>query len=102
MLDHVDITNIIVALMGSGVWVFILERIRERMNKKTADKKMLIGLAHDRIYSLCEKYLERGTVSIDELENLDYLYQPYKELGGNGTGERLYEAVNRLPKKTEN
>lgn len=91
------VTNIIVALLGSGVWVFLLELIKSKTASKSTHKQMLIGLAHDRIYSQCDKYLKRGYVTLDELENLEYLYNPYKGLGGNGTGERLYEAVNRLP-----
>lgn len=92
-----NITPIIVAFLGSGIWTVILEFIRQRATKKTADKQMLLGLGHDRIFSLCEQYLERGYVTLDELENLEYIFNPYKELGGNGTGERLYEAVNKLP-----
>ena len=55
------------------------------------------GLAHDRIVSLGMVYIERGWITKDEYENLrDYLYEPYKALGGNGSAKRVMEGVNRL------
>lgn len=36
----------------------------------------------------------------DDYENLhDYLYLPYKKLGGNGTAEKIMKEVERLPLK---
>lgn len=37
------------------------------------------------------RILEQGWISIDDLENLEYLWRGYRELGGNGTGETLYK-----------
>lgn len=91
------IIPVLVALAGSGIWVALFDYLKTRSNKQSADKQMLLGLGHDRIYNLCEIYLNRGYVTLDELENLEYIYKPYKMLGGNGTGERLYEQVNALP-----
>jgi hypothetical protein len=49
------------------------------------------------------EYIERGWISRDEYENLhDYLYKPYKELGGNGSAERVMQEVNKLPIKNNN
>lgn len=90
-------TQILVALIGSGVWVSLIELLKEKINRKSADKQMILGLGHDRLYQLCEHYIDRGYVTVDELENLEYLYVPYKKLGGNGTGERLFNQVNSLP-----
>jgi hypothetical protein len=42
-------------------------------------------------------FIARGWASLDDRENLEYLYKPYKALGGNGTGENLYQAVQKLP-----
>ena len=59
---------------------------------------MLIGLGHDRIIYLGLCYIERGWVTQDEYENLnDYLYDPYSQLGGNGSAKKIIEEVNKLP-----
>lgn len=62
--------------------------------------EMLLGLAHDRIVYLGSKYLEQGSITMQELDDFNqYLYEPYAELGGNGTGKMIWERVNALPVK---
>lgn len=90
--------DIIVTIIGSVIassafWEFLIKK-SEKNDVKT---KMLVGLAHDRITYLGMKYIERGWVSQDEYENLyNYLYSPYKELGGNGSAERVMNEVKKL------
>lgn len=84
-------------LASSGLWA-ILSKMLE---KKSIESKMLLGLAHDRIIFIGMKYIERGWITKDEYENLhDYLYVPYKKMGGNGSAERVMLEVNKLPLKT--
>ena len=61
---------------------------------------MILGLGHIKIIEVCEKYIERGYITQEEYDSLyNYLYTPYKELGGNGTAERLVQEVKQLPIK---
>lgn len=94
------VVTIMISVLGSsGLWAFL----QKRADKKDAKNLMLLGLGHDRIIDLCEKYITRGWLSHDEYENLyEYLYKPYKEMGGNGTAERLMEEVKKLPVKPNN
>lgn len=87
--------TIIVSVIGSsGLWAF-LTSVSE---KRSAKSQMILGLGHDRIIVLCESYIKRGWLTHDEYENLyEYLYKPYKLMGGNGTAERLIEEVKKLP-----
>lgn len=81
-------------LASSGLWAF-LTRIADKKDVKT---EMLVGLAHDRILYLGMNYVERGYITQDEYENLhDYLFTPYKKLGGNGSAARVMREVNKLP-----
>ena len=91
------VITIIVAVLGSnGLWTFI----QSKMYSKDARAKMILGLGHDRIIYLCDEYIQRGWLTHDEYENLyEYLYKPYKDMGGNGTAERLMEEVKKLPIK---
>ena len=58
---------------------------------------MLLGLGHDKIMYLGMKYVERGYITRSEYENLvEYLYKPYKKMGGNGVAERLMREVDKL------
>ena len=78
---------------SSGLWALIMKR----QEKKDIKSRMLLGLAHDRIMDLGQKYIERGKITYDEYENLEkYLYEPYIEMGGNGSAKRIMEEVNKL------
>ena len=48
-------------------------------------------------WCVCSFFIARGWASLEDRENLEYLYRPYKALGGNGTGETLYHTVEKLP-----
>ena len=68
------VVPIVAAIFAStGFWQYM----SDRKKKRSAETELLIGLAHDRIYDLCERYIERGNVSTSEYDNLMYLYRPY-------------------------
>lgn len=80
-------------LASSGFWAWL----SKRHEKKDGRTQLLVGLAHDRITFLCMRYIERGSITQDEYENLyNYLYEPYVALGGNGSAKRLMKEVDRL------
>jgi hypothetical protein len=88
------VTVVCAVFASNGFWS-LMEKLRE---KKDAKYKMILGLGHDRIIQLCEKYLEQGWVSVNDYEDLyKYLYLPYKSMGGNGTVEKLMGLVQKLP-----
>lgn len=90
------ITVTCAVLASSGFWSLL----QKRQNGKSAESKMLIGLGHDRIITLGLEYLERGSITEDEYDNLyNYLYVPYREMGGNGSAERIMNEVAKLPIK---
>lgn len=82
------------AIASSGFWAFL----QHRFDKRDASKKLLRGIAHDRIMFLGMQYIQRGEVTADEYENLRvYLYEPYKDAGGNGTATKVMNEVDKLP-----
>ena len=97
------IIAIITASLGStGLWGLLSHIIQSRSNKKSAQSEMLKGIGHDRICELAQKYIDRGEITRDEYENLvDYLFIPYKMLGGNGTAKKMINDVSKLPMKLE-
>lgn len=91
------ILSIVIAIFGAGgFWELIRWQVDKRLSKKSVEDKAILGLLHNEIYVLCEGYIKKGSVTVDEYDNLQYLYKPYKELGGNGTAKRLMEEVDRL------
>mgnify|MGYP000106478609 CR=1 FL=1 len=91
---NVGVPLIVALLTSGGLWALVSKRV----DKNNAERKMLVGLAHDRIIHLGMAYIERGYVTQDEYENLQvYLYEPYEKMGGNGSARRVMEEVRKLP-----
>lgn len=96
---HDTIIALVCAVFAStGFWTLI-NNIWQASNKKKSDEtKMLMGLAYDRILSLSAIYISRGSITAEEYHDLEhYLYEPYKNMGGNGTAKRMMDEVSRLP-----
>jgi hypothetical protein len=81
-----------------GFWTFI-QRI---LDKRSDHRMMVLGLTYLGIKMSCKSVMERGWVSVEELEDLEkYLYEPYKRMGGNGTAEAMLQKVKQLPNKPQ-
>ena len=102
MVPWETVTAIICAVFAStGFWTLISNVYNNCHNKKSAETKLLIGLAHHVIFEKCEKYIERGHITPMEYEDLLCIFEPYTESGGNGTGTLLVKAVGDLPIRDE-
>lgn len=89
------IIALVAAVFGStGFWSWLSSRSKKRSD----ESRLLMGLAYSEIIRRSEEYIRRGWIAVDEYNELDrYLYQPYRNMGGNGTAERLMAAVKGLP-----
>ena len=91
---QIAVPVVVAVLTSSGLWAVVARRV----DKGDAERKMLVGLAPDRIVHLGMVYVDRGYITQDEYENLnDYLYAPYEKMGGNGSARRVMEEVRKLP-----
>lgn len=95
MESVMDFIPLFVAVMASsGFWAFL----SKRKNAKSANQRLLMGLAYDRIIYRGMRHIERGFIYRDEFEDFrKYLIEPYKELGGNGVVDRILSEVTELP-----
>lgn len=73
----------------------------EKSKAESAEQSLLkegvLALLHDRIYLACQYHIQNKGISVQDLDNLEYLYKGYRGLGGNGTGEVLYKRCKALP-----
>lgn len=94
--------TIVVALFGSqGLWTYILYKAKKRDERHDLRRKADLVILHDLIYRYCQTAILRGYTTFGEFDNVTALYQVYEEIGGNGTGKKLYEEYCKLPKKQE-
>lgn len=81
----------------------IMAKVTELETMGNKRQKANLASLHDKIYTTFYLVFSRNppTVSIEELNNLEYLWEAYSDLGGNGTGKKMYERINNLPIKEE-
>ena len=101
-------TALLSALTSSGVMslvIYLIQRRDKRREKEeannSAQSRMLLGLGHDRIIYLTDKFVRRGSITLKEKRNLKFLCDPYFDLGGNGDCKIGFDACDKLPVVSE-
>lgn len=96
-------TAVLAALTSSGFISLVLYYIQRRDRLKdaahaneTAQSRMLLGLGHDKIMHLTDKYVKRGAITLKEKRNLQFLWEPYADMNGNGDCKIGYKACQDL------
>lgn len=91
------IIAIILSVIGaSGFWSIILYLFQKKDKNKTLTIEALLALLHDRVYITIEQILEKGTITEEEYDNLLHLYNPYRDLGGNGVCEKMMNEIQKM------
>lgn len=93
------IVTLTVAVFGStGFWTWV----QSRSKRKSAEALLLMGIAYSEIIRRCEHYISHGYIGTDEYNELNrYLFEPYRDMGGNGTANKLMKEVEKLPTTKE-
>jgi hypothetical protein len=85
--------------------IYLLQRRDKKKDQEAANSsaqsRMLLGLGHDKIIYLTDKYVRRVCITLKEKRNLEFLYKPYADLGGNGDCKIGYDACQELPVVSE-
>ena len=92
-----DITAIIVALIGVAGSIF--SYIRSQQKSNDSERNLLMSVAHWAIVSEAKFYVDRGYITTAEFETFHILIKPYLELGGNGLAIKMVEEMNNLPSR---
>lgn len=84
----------------TGLFQFLTNIYNKKRVKQDATTRMILGIANKIICESCQEYISRGYITTEEYEDLrKYLSEPYFELGGNGTVERLIKEIDQIPIK---
>ena len=75
---------------------FGLKQLKKEFQEQADLKEGLIAILHDRLFQSGMFFLNKGEISLTELNNIDEMYKAYHKLGGNGTGTEIYERVKEL------
>lgn len=73
------------------------KKLAARIKEQDAVKDGVLAILHDRLFQAGRFYISQGHIALDELKNIEYLYNSYHNLGGNGTGTEIWERIKSLP-----
>lgn len=87
---------LVTGLVGYLVWF-----LKKQYSDKSASTRAMKILLRGQIYTLHARYMERGSISPQELSEFTELYDVYKEFKGNGTATHMKADIDRLPLKED-
>ncbi|WP_333603531.1 hypothetical protein [Lactobacillus acetotolerans] len=83
------------SLTGWGLREWVMY-IRHKKEQQDAMKNGVLAMLHHELYVECSTYINQGYITTSKLDDLNYIFRSYKALGGNGTGEILYNRASKL------
>ena len=101
MIDEV-VMKVILTVVGfvtTGVMGYLVAKVKEYRAKDTNQEEALKCLLRSAITSKYYVYSELGEIPQYERENLIYMYEQYKKMGGNSYITTIMEEIERLPIK---
>lgn len=95
--------TVIVAFTGVTIYGLVSRMIKALIKKQNEQddnsenlKRASLAILHNEVYQSGKRYIDHKEITVEELDNFSYLFQAYKALGGNGTGDAINDRVNRL------
>ena len=98
MLDEIVLKTIltIVGFIVTGLLGYFTAKIKEYKRRDTTQQEALKCLLRSAITSKYYVYSELKTIPLYEKENLNYMYEQYKKMGGNSYITNIMEEINQL------
>lgn len=89
----------VVGFLVTGVLGYLSASIKNYKNKDSTQEESLKCLLRSNITSKYYVYSELGEIPFYEKENIDYMFEQYKKMGGNSYVEQIVKEINKLPIK---
>lgn len=97
MLESV-ITYIITTLIGIAIG-FLGTKLKKNKKKDLAIEQGVQALLRNEIIRRYREFESKGEISILDKENLEEMFEQYKNLGGNGTVKKMMDDLLELKTK---
>lgn len=91
------ILNSILGAVGTAIFAGVCVWVKGLWQKSKNYDKAVKALAHDAYFRYCRYLLPEETLTEEEVENINYLYDSYHSLGLNSTGDKLYQQIMSKP-----
>lgn len=88
-----------VGFITTGILGYLVGKIKEYQTNDNTQSEALKCLLRSSITSKYYVYSELKTIPLYEKENLNYMYEQYKKMGGNSYINEIMGEINNLPIK---
>jgi hypothetical protein len=96
----------------SGIAGWLVASLRaltesQRQKEQESDQQLraledgVRALLHDRLFSFYTQYESAESIPSKTWSEIEQMYHAYHALGGNGTGTRLYELLEKKPLQSD-
>lgn len=89
----------VVGFITTGVLGYLVAKVKDYKKRDVNQEEALKCLLRSNITSKYYVYNELKEIPLYEKENIDYMFEIYKKLGGNSYVGGLVEEINKLPIK---
>ena len=102
-MPDINVTAIILsylipASLGAGIG-FLSSKLKKNKAKEKAIEEGVQALLRNELVREYREYKAKGELSILDKDNIEAMFEQYKNLGGNGTVKHLVEEILELPTK---
>lgn len=91
IIKKLSSTLILPIVLGYIIWL-----LKNQKHYRDANSKGTMILLKVKLFEYHDKYMELGSIPPYAFENFCDMYESYHELGGNGTGTKMYEEIKDL------
>ena len=88
-----------VGFITTGILGYLIGKLKEYRNNDKTQSEALKCLLRSSITSKYYVYSELKAIPLYEKENLNYMYEQYKAMGGNSYISNIMVEINSLPIK---
>lgn len=101
MLNEIWVKIVLTAVgfITTGILGYLTGKIKEYQKNDNTQSEALKCLLRSSITSKYYVYSELKTIPLYEKENLNYMYEQYKNMGGNSYINEIMGEINNLPIK---
>lgn len=82
-----------------GLIAYLFKKLSKLWKRQKAIENGVQALLRNELIRRYREYEIKGEISILDKENVTHMYEEYKNLGGNGTVEKLYGELLNLHTK---
>ncbi|MBS5863735.1 MAG: hypothetical protein KIC54_03500 [Clostridium sp.] len=93
------ITSYLIPTILGGILGFISTKLKKNKKKDLAIEQGVQALLRNEIIRRYREFESKGEISILDKENLEEMFEQYKNLGGNGTVKKMMDELLELKTK---